>query len=76
MSSGSQLRTHIAPQTTIEATPVSGWKTLPVITNGLTVNTTLTDSEILGAGRMKTTGMVTGGEIAGDISSELMFWHV
>lgn len=73
MSSGSSVRTHYAPQTTIETTPVSGWKTLPVITNGLTVNTTLTDSEILGAGRMKTAGMVTGGEIAGDISSELMF---
>lgn len=74
MSSGASVRTYYAVQTAAETVPTSGWKTLPVITNGLNASTTLTDSEILSdQSRIKQSGMVTGGEVSGDINSELMY---
>lgn len=73
MSSGSRVTTAYAVQTDIDTVPASGWKTLPNISNGLNNTTTLTDSEMLNGTRIKSSGMVTSGEITGDISSELMY---
>ena len=73
MSSGSRVKTAYAPQTTLTTTPVSGWKILPNITNGLNNATTLTDSEMLNGTRVKSAGQVTSGEISGDIEAELMY---
>ena len=73
MSSGLSVKTAIAEQTEDGMTPAVGWETLPNISNGLNTSTTLTDSELLNENRIKSAGMVTGGEISGEISSELMF---
>lgn len=73
MSSGSRVKTAYAPQTTLSTTPVSGWKILPNITNGLNNAMTLTDSEMLNGTRVKSSGMVTSGEISGDIEAELLY---
>lgn len=73
MSSGSRVKTAYAPQPTLATTPITGWKNLPNITNGLNNATTLTDSEMLNGTRIKSSGMVTSGEIMGDIDAELMY---
>lgn len=73
MSSVLNAVTSYAPQTDIKTTPTTGWKNLPNISNGLNTTSSLAESEILNGGRIQSSGMVTGGEIAGEISSELMF---
>lgn len=73
MSSGAAIRTAYVAQVDKEIIPSSGWKTLPNVTNGLNNTTTLTDSEVLNGTRVKTQGIVTGGEITGDIETELMY---
>lgn len=73
MSSGAAIRTAYVAQVDKDIIPSSGWKTLPNVTNGLNNTTTLTDSEILNGTRVKTQGIVTGGEITGDIETELMY---
>ena len=73
MSSGAKVVSAFAAQTDKDVLPMSGWKTLPNITNGLNNTTTLTDSEMLNGTRVKSAGMVTSGEITGDLSAELMY---
>ena len=73
MSSGAKVVSAIAVQADKDTIPQSGWKILPVVSNGLTVSTSLTESETIAGGRIAKSGMVTGGEISGDIETELMF---
>lgn len=73
MSSGAKVVSAFVAQTDKDVLPTTGWKVLPNITNGLNNATTLTDSEMLNGTRVKTSGMVTGGEITGDISAELAY---
>lgn len=73
MSSGAKVVSAIAVQTDKDTIPQSGWKILPVVSNGLTVSTSLTESETIADGRIAKSGMVTGGEISGEIDTELMF---
>lgn len=73
MSSGARVVSAFVAQTDKDVIPSSGWKVLPNITNGLNNATTLTDSEMLNGTRIKAQGMVTSGEITGDISAELMY---
>lgn len=73
MSSGAKVVTSYAKQTDIKAVPRAGWKTLPNISNGLTVSAELTESELVGGGRIAKQGMVTSAEVSGDIETELMF---
>lgn len=73
MSSGAKVVSAIAVQTDKDTNPVSGWKILPVVSNGLTVSASLTESELIADGRVAKSGMVTGGEISGEIDTELMF---
>lgn len=72
MSSGAKVVTNFAKQTNKDTIPNSGWKTLPVVSNGLSVSTTLKESEMISDGRLAKAGQVTGGEISGEIESELM----
>ncbi|AKG09045.1 hypothetical protein AAX05_01355 [Moraxella bovoculi] len=72
MSSGAFVTTSIAKQTD-KTLPKTGWKTLPNITNGLTVSAELTNSEMLSGGRIGKAGMVTSASVQGDIEAELMF---
>lgn len=72
MSSGAFVKTAYAKQTG-ETLPKTGWKTLPNISNGLTVATELTNSEMLSGSRMAKAGMVTSASVQGDIETELMF---
>ena len=73
MSSGAKVVSAIAVQTDKDTIPQSGWKILPVVSNGLTVSTSLTESETIADGRIAKLGMVTSGEISGEIDTELMF---
>lgn len=73
MSSGARVVSAYVKQVTQDVIPSSGWKVLPNITNGLNNATTLTDSEMLNGTRVKARGMVTSGEISGDLSAELLF---
>ena len=73
MSSGAKVVSAIAAQTNKDTTPTTGWKILPVVSNGLTVSASLTESETIADSRIAKSGMVTGGEISGDINTELMF---
>ena len=73
MSSGAKVVSAIAVQTNKDTNPTTGWKILPVVSNGLTVSASLTESEIIADGRVAKSGMVTGGEISGEIDTELMF---
>lgn len=73
MSSGAKVVSAIAVQADKDTIPQSGWKILPVVSNGLTVSTSLTESETIADGRIAKSGMVTGGEISGEIDTELMF---
>ncbi|WP_323842513.1 MULTISPECIES: phage tail tube protein [unclassified Moraxella] len=72
MSSGARVKSAYAKQTD-KTIPQTGWKTLPNITNGLTVSTELTNSEMLSGGRIGKAGMVTSATVQGDIETELMF---
>lgn len=73
MSSGAKVVSAYVAQTDKDVLPTSGWKVLPNITNGLNNATTLTDSEMLNGTRVKSAGMVTSGEITGDVTADLMF---
>lgn len=73
MSSGARVKTAFAKQTDAQTVPQTGWKTLPNITNGLSVSSELTASEMLDGGRIAKAGMVTSASVSGDIESELMF---
>ena len=73
MSSGSRVVSAFVAQTDKDVLPTTGWKVLPNITNGLNNATTLTDSEMLNGTRVKTQGIVTSGEITGDLSAELAY---
>ena len=73
MSSGSRVVSAYVAQTDKDVLPTTGWKVLPNISNGLNNATTLTDSEMLNGTRVKSSGMVTSGEISGDIEAELMY---
>ncbi|MDO4223597.1 MAG: phage tail tube protein [Acinetobacter sp.] len=73
MSSGARVVTAYAVQTDKAVLPTAGWKILPNISNGLTTTTELTESEHISGERIKKSGMVTSGEIAGEISAELQF---
>lgn len=73
MSSGAKVVSAIAAQTDKDKIPTTGWKNLPVVSNGLTVTASLTESETIADSRIAKSGMVTGGEISGDIETELMF---
>lgn len=73
MSSGASVKSAYAKQTDTNTIPKTGWKTLPNISNGLTVSATLKESEMLKDGRIAQSGMVTGAEVSGEIESELMY---
>ena len=73
MSSGAKVVSAYVAQTDKDVLPTEGWKVLPNITNGLNNATTLTDSEMLNGTRVKTQGIVTSGEITGDLSAELVY---
>ena len=72
MSSGARVKSAYAKQTD-KTIPLTGWKILPNITNGLTVSTELTNSEMLSGGRIGKAGMVTSASVEGSIETELMF---
>lgn len=72
MSSGARVVSAYAKQTTKEL-PKTGYKILPNISNGLTVSTELTNSEMLSGSRIGKAGMVTSASVSGDIECELMF---
>lgn len=72
MSSGARVKSAYAKQTD-KTIPQTGWKILPNITNGLTVSTELTNSEMLSGGRIGKAGMVTSARVEGSIETELMF---
>lgn len=73
MSSGASVTSAYALQTDKDVLPTTGWKILPNVSNGLNNSMNLTDSEMVTQGRIKVEGMVSGGEVTGDISAELMF---
>lgn len=73
MSSGARVQTAYATQTDKDVKPTTGWAVLANSSNGLNNSMTLTDSDLITGGRIKQSGMVTGGEVTGDIASELMF---
>lgn len=72
MSSGARVVSAYAKQTG-QSVPKTGWKILPNVSNGLTVSTEMTNSQILSGGRVAQKGMVTSASVAGDIETELMF---
>ncbi|MFB6349485.1 phage tail tube protein [Moraxella sp. ZJ142] len=72
MSSGARVVSAFVKQTD-KTIPQTGWKILPNISNGLTVSTEMTESEILAGGRLMQKGMVTGASVSGDIETELMY---
>lgn len=72
MSSGARVVSAYAKQSD-KTLPLTGWKILPNITNGLTVSTELTNSEMLSGGRIGKAGMVTSATVQGDIETEMMF---
>lgn len=73
MSSGARVKTAYVKQTDKDVIPPTGWRIVPNISNGLNNATTLTDSEMLNGTRVKAQGMVTSGEISGDLSAELLY---
>lgn len=73
MSSGAKVKTAYAMQTDKDVLPTTGWQTLSNITNGLNNQTTLKDSEMQSDTRIKSAGMVTSGQVSGDIAAELQY---
>ena len=73
MSTGFVMTSAYTEQSDPSVVPTTGWVGIPMISNSLNTTTNTTESEIVSNGRMKSAGMVTGGEIVGDIKSELMF---
>lgn len=73
MSSGAKVVTAYAKQTDHKTVPRTGFKTLPNITNGLTVSAELTKSELVSGGRIEKQGLPTSAQVSGDIETELMF---
>lgn len=73
MSSGAKVVSALVKQTDRKQIPQSGWKILPLVSNGLTVSAELTNSETLADSRIAKAGMVTGLGVEGDIEVELMF---
>lgn len=73
MSSGAKVVTCYAPQTDIKQVPVSGWRVLPYVSNTLNNTNELTESELIKDSRLKSKGLVTSGEVTGDIETELLF---
>ncbi|UZA21365.1 phage tail tube protein [Moraxella bovis] len=69
MSRGSRIVVAYAPQTT-EEIPDTGWKILPYISNGLTASFENTESETITDSRIAQAGLVTGGQLQGDIEVE------
>lgn len=73
MSSGSRVVSAYVKQPTVGVIPSVGWRILPNRSNGLTVSNELTNSEMVSDSRIARGGMVTGGEISGDIETELQY---
>lgn len=73
MSSGAKIVTSYAVQADSKVIPQTGWKVLPYTSNTLNNNVELTDSETITDSRLKGSGLVTSGEVTGDIEAELMF---
>lgn len=71
MSRGSRIVVAYAPQTTKEI-PNTGWKILPYKSNGLSASFENTESETMPTAgrRIAQAGLVTGGQLQGDIEVE------
>lgn len=69
MSRGSRIVVAYAPQTTKEI-PDTGWKILPYKSNGLSASFENTESETITDSRIAQAGLVTGGQLQGDIEVE------
>lgn len=72
MSSGAFVVSAYAKQKN-KTIPETGWRSLPNITNGLSVSSELASSEMLSGGRVARSGMVVSAVVQGDIETELMF---
>lgn len=70
MSRGSRIVVAYAPQTNKDV-PKTGWKILPYKSNGLTASFENTESETITDSRIAQAGLVTGGQLQGDIEVEL-----
>lgn len=73
MSSGAKVVTSYALQTDVKVVPTTGWKVLPYSSNTLNNSNELTESNTITDKRLKSAGIVTSGEVSGDIETELMF---
>lgn len=69
MSRGSTIVVAYAPQTTNEV-PKTGWKILPYVSNGLSASFENTESQTITDSRLTQAGLVTGGQVQGDIEVE------
>lgn len=69
MSRGSTIVVAYAPQTTNEV-PKTGWKILPYVSNGLSASFENTESQTITDSRIAQAGLVTGGQVQGDIEVE------
>lgn len=72
MSRGTKVTLAYAPQTAVETKPVTGWKTLPRVSDSLNNTVELTDSETINDSRLKTAGMVTSANAEGDVEVEMI----
>ena len=72
MARGNKVVLAYAPQTTAGTKPVTGWKTLPRVSDSLNNTVELTDSETINDSRLKTAGMVTSANAEGDVEVEMI----
>lgn len=73
MSSGAKVVTAYAVQTAVNTVPTSGWKIFPFTSNTINNTSELTESEVITDKRLKSKGLMTSAEVAGELESEFMF---
>lgn len=72
MSRGTRVVLSYAPQLVAGTKPVTGWKTLPRVSDSLNNTVELTNSETINDSRLATAGMVTSANAEGDVEVEMI----
>lgn len=72
MSRGTKVVLSYAPQLVAGTKPVTGWKTLPRVSDSLNNTVELADSETINDSRLNTAGMVISASAEGDIEGEMI----
>ena len=72
MSRGTKVTLAYAPQLVAGTKPVTGWKTLPRVSDSLNNTVELTNSETINDSRLATAGMVTSANAEGDVEVEMI----